>query len=86
MGELAEDFRFMDEARREHRAKVEPDRMKYAEKLLNEAGYRTERIDHQTLLVNGWIKLWVFTGWYSGKKVGSGRGVHNLLKKMQEVL
>lgn len=82
MGELADDFRFMDEQRAKHRAEVEPKRMTYAVEQLEKAGHTVQRVDDQTLKVNGKVTLWVFTGWFSGKGVGSGRGIHNLIKKL----
>lgn len=82
MGELAEDFAFMDEARKAERAKIEPTRVDYAIKQLQDAGHTVTKIDEQSLKVNGKITLWPYTGWFSGKGVGSGRGIHTLLKKL----
>ena len=63
MGELAEDFKFMKEARAKERATKEPQRLDYAVKQLEEAGHTVKVIDHQTVKVNGKITLWVYTGW-----------------------
>ena len=84
MGELAEDFKFMKEMRLKERAKKEPSRFEYATNLIFKAGHRVGRDpnDSKCLVVNGYIKLWPYTGWWSGKGVGSGRGVHRLLEKL----
>lgn len=87
MGELAEDFKIMKEQKLKERIKVEPSRFQYATDLIMEAGHRVglDKNDDKVLTINGYIKLWPYTGWYSGKGIGSGRGVHNLLNKLNEV-
>lgn len=84
MGELAEDFAFMKKVRKEERAKVEPTRFEYATDLIMNAGHRVslDAKDDKVLVINDSIKLWPYTGWWSGKGIGSGRGVHNLIKKL----
>lgn len=84
MGELAEDFRFMKEEALKERAKKEPSRFEYATDLLMNAGHRVglDPEDDKALIVNGTVKLYPYKGWWSGKGVGSGRGIHNLLKKL----
>lgn len=82
MGELADDFRFMDEQRKKDRDAKEPGRVQYAIEQLEKAGHKVVKIDDQSIKVNGTVTLWPFTGWFSGKGVGSGRGIHNLLKKL----
>lgn len=84
MGELAEDFRFMDEERKKKKARLEPDRMAYAAKLLRENGHEVVSTEPGEITVNGFIKMFPYTGWWSGKGVGSGRGIHELVKKLKE--
>lgn len=84
MGELAEDFRFMDEQRKKEKAAKTPDRIEYAAKLLRDNGHEVVGADPGQLVVDGYITLWAYTGWWSGKGVGSGRGIHNLVKKLKE--
>jgi hypothetical protein len=84
MGELAEDFRFMDEQRKKEKATKTPDRMAYAMKLLKENGHTVISTEVGQLTVDGYIILWVYTGWWSGKGIGSGRGIHDLVKKLKE--
>lgn len=85
MGELAEDFAAFNAYKKEERANKEPGRIDYAVQKLMDAGYRVGKCpnDNTQLIVNGYIKLWPYTGWWSGKGVGSGRGIHNLIKKLR---
>lgn len=85
MSELADDFRFMKEQRKKERAEKEPTRFQYATDLLVDAGYRVglDPEDDTCLIINGYIKLWPYTGWWSGKGVGSGRGVKKLLRVLE---
>lgn len=86
MGELAEDFAFMKEQKRKARAAKEPKRMEYALKQLRDAGIVADAMDHQTInIVEYRITLWPYTGWWSGKGIGSGRGIDNLLKKIKAI-
>lgn len=85
MGELAEDFRFIDEQRKKHKVAETPNRVEYATRLLRENGHTVVNVDSGQLKVNGYITLWAFTGWWSGKGVGSGRGIHNLIKRLQKL-
>lgn len=84
MGELAEDFAFMKKVKEEERAKVEPTRFEYAVDKLMEAGHKVglNPKDDKSIIVNNMVLFWPYTGWYSGKGVGSGRGIHNLIKKL----
>lgn len=84
MGELADDFRFMDEQKKKRKAKLIPERVEYAAKALREEGHNVISTEAGQLTVNNHIILWVYTGWWSGKGVGSGRGIDNLVKKLRE--
>lgn len=85
MGEMADDFRFMKEQRLKERQAIEPSRFEYAIDRLKSAGYRVEKDpeDFKSLIVNRYIRLWPFTGWWSGKGIGSGRGIHKLIEKLE---
>ena len=85
MGDLAEDFRAMREHRSEERKKIEPSRMKFAQEQLKLNGIQYQILDKQTILVDDYVKFYPFTGWYSGKGIGSGRGIKNLIKRIKEV-
>lgn len=86
MGEMAEDFAFMKEQRAKHRARKEPERMEYALRTLREAGFIADAMDHQTInIVEYRVTLWAYTGWWSGKDIGSGRGIHKLIKAIKGI-
>lgn len=82
MGDMADEFRYMKELRLKERQSVEPRRFEYAIRKLQEAGNTVDEDfeDDKLLVVNGYIKFWPFTGWYSGKGIGSGRGINNLIR------
>lgn len=82
MGEMSEDFAFMKEQRQKHKDAVTPDRMAFAAKLLEENNCTYEQREPGQLMVNGYITLWVYTGWWSGRGIGSGRGIKNLIFKL----
>lgn len=92
MGELAEDFNFYRDKKREKKDRVEPSRTQYAVSLLTEHGYavlwnQAERViciyrldDRKSHI----CKLYPYTGWWSGRGIGSGRGIHQLIKKLKK--
>ena len=82
MGELRVVFDAMKKEREERRKALEPNRVQYATGLLTEAGF----VVVWDCRANTFIaRLWVYTGWWSGKGIGSGRGVHKLIKKLGEI-
>lgn len=92
MGELAEDFNFYREKKREEKDRIEPSRTQYAVNLLTEHGYAVAwnqaeraiyiyRPDDRKKHI---CKLYPYTGWWSGKGIGSGRGIHQLIKKLRK--
>lgn len=84
MGDMADDFRAMDEVRKKRKASQEPDRLRFAAELLRKEGHEVVGKDPGQLIVDGYISLWAYTGWWSGKGIGSGRGIHELVKKLKE--
>ena len=84
MGDMREAFDAYNEMKAERRAGLEPKRFKYAIQQLEESGHTVEKLNHAELLVNSYIKFWPFTGWYAGKGIGSGRGIHTLIRKLEE--
>lgn len=79
-------FRDMKAGKMAYRSKVEPSRFEYATDKLMEAGHRVglNPEDDKSIIVDGYIKFWPYTGWYSGKGIGSGRGIKKLLKELQK--
>lgn len=82
MSELGDDYRAIKQEKAKDRASKEPERLAFAVEQLQKAGHIVQVLDDQKIRVNGKITLWVFTGWFSGKGVKSGRGVHNLIKEL----
>lgn len=86
MGDMGDDFRAFKEYKQGVRNKVEPERFNYAVKKIHDAGFLADRVldDDKKLKVNGYIDFFPFTGWWSGKGIGSGRGVNELIEKLKE--
>jgi len=88
MGELAEDFALMREAKQERRNRREPGRIAFVEKQLSNIGYKTEYDGFNKCLIfkhkGNACKIYPFTGWWTGKGIGSDRGVKKLLRKLLE--
>lgn len=85
MGDMREVFDDMKAASLAIRSEKEPQRFAYAKQKLAAAGHTITDVkdDHSCFMVNGYIKFWPYTGWFAGKGIGSGRGIHTLLKKLE---
>jgi len=62
-----------------------PKRLEYAVKKISEKGFNAEiQPCNQKIIFerakNKTVVLFVYSGWWSGKGIGSGRGIENLLK------
>ena len=70
----------------EHRAPKEDNRIKFAKSDLEKRGYEvTHDISNKCLMFehNGFkIRLFPYTGWFTGKEIKDGRGLQNLLKQL----
>lgn len=94
MGELRAEFDAMKKEREERREALEPDRMRYALALCLEAGYVADWNDNERVMYiykkddreNHIAKLYPYTGWWAGKGIGSGRGIHKLIEKLDNKL
>lgn len=69
----------------EREKQLTPKRLEYAYNKLTELGYEVEIQPCKTRLhihrkPNKIVVLFAYSGWWSGKGVGSGRGVHELIK------
>ena len=89
MGEMAEDFEALKEYKLEVRNSKEPTRTEYAKQQIESLGYSTNWDAGNKCLtfnLNGkLIKVYPYTGWFTGKGTGDGRGIHNLIKKLKEI-
>lgn len=69
--------------------KLQPKRMQYCMETLKGLGLSPKQIDDTELNVNingKTCKLWPYSGWWSCKGLGSGRGIANLVNKIKENL
>ncbi len=82
MGDMGDDFRFMREQKRKHRDDIILSRIDFVTKLLRDNDHTVDHAESGCITVDGYIKFWVYTGWYSGKGIAPGRGVHNLIKEL----
>lgn len=70
----------------EREAKLQLIRLKSCSASLAKLGFRVEQLDPTALRVDGFglkFNFWPYSGWWSGKKLGSGRGYKNLIKKLR---
>lgn len=64
-----------------------PKRFDYAKEKLGELGFEVEYEDTTELRIEykgNTIKLWPYSGWFSGKGIKDGRGIDNLLSQLEE--
>lgn len=67
---------------------LEPERMQYCRKKLLEIGILPINIDNTELQFEykgNKVRLFPYSGWYQGKGVIAGRGIHNLLKQLNHL-
>jgi len=90
MGELSTIFKAMKKEREERRKSLEPSRVQHATDLLIEAWYAVAWDANEKAIYiykrndrkNHIAKLYPYKGWWTGKGIGSGRGVHKLIEKL----
>lgn len=92
MGELREYYDIMKEHALERRKSVESQRSQHAVELLMNAGYAVAwSAPEKALYVyessnrnKPICRVFPYTGWWSGKGIGSGRGIERLIGKLKE--
>lgn len=71
----------------ERQSELEPKRVEYVRSVLIDLGYEVVFGKTKTELKfthNGHtIIIFPYSGWFSGKGIGSGRGINNLLAKLK---
>ena len=70
----------------EREARLQPRRMQYAQESLRSHGYAVTKVSKTELQItyNGEIiRLFPYSGWFTGKTVEDGRGIENLLKQLK---
>lgn len=85
---MAEDFKALKDYKLAIRNHKEPSRTEYARQLIENLGYKTEYDSVNKCLTfqlnSNIIKMYPFTGWFTGRGIGDGRGIHNLIRKLED--
>ena len=65
---------------------LEPKRIEFAKKELEKLGYEVAVREKEIFFLHNFevISLFPYSGWFSGKGIGSGRGLNKLIKKLKE--
>lgn len=87
MGDMGDAFRAMRGVSKDRRNKFESSRMKFAMKTLEDIGYETTEVNHQSFTINvdgNTVRVFPYTGWFSGKGIKDGRGIQYLKKQLME--
>lgn len=85
-GTIAEYKTFMAE----RRARIEPQRISYARKQLSsldlDISFEYRVASRCFIIMDGVsiIRYYPYTGWFTGKSVKDGRGIHNLIKQLKD--
>lgn len=64
-----------------------PQRMEYAFEQINKAGYEILNSDNNSLefeFKGHKVKLFVYSGWHTGKSIKDGRGLNKLLEQIKK--
>ena len=72
----------------EREARLQPIRIKTCKHTLEELGYHVEQVDHTLIIIHHpktTIRLFPYSGWWSGKIVGSNRGFRKLLTQLKAI-
>ncbi len=73
----------------EREAILQPQRIDYAVKALADIGIESRKVDNTELeftLPNGVKgKLFAYSGWWSAKGIGDGRGIYNLIQQLKRL-
>jgi hypothetical protein len=66
---------------------LEPHRVEYAISKLTELGFEVNHETDTTITImfnDSMVKLFPYTGWFTGKTVKDGRGIDNLIKQLKQ--
>lgn len=70
---------------KEDREKLQPNRIKFAIKEITKKGYNVIQVNDTEInfiYKKNLIKIFPYTGWFTGKGITDGRGIYNLLKQI----
>jgi hypothetical protein len=70
----------------ERKARLEPARIKSCSEKLESLGYQVTQnhVALEFIFKGNKITFYPYSGWYSGKGIGSDRGFNKLLKKLED--
>lgn len=71
---------------KERQEALQPGRIEYARTKLKALGYDVEQTSTAALRIihqGSPVIIYPYTGWFTGKTVRDGRGIHNLLKQLK---
>ena len=84
MSELGEIFKALRKERREQR---QSPRMKFAKDEIERLGYVVTVVSETTIMFEfrgETVRVYPYTGWFTGKTVTDGRGISKLLKQIKK--
>ena len=67
-------------------AKLQPRRMQYAQEHLRSHGYTVTKVSKTEIQITHKgeiVRIFPYSGWFTGKSVKDDRGIHNLLKQLK---
>ena len=70
----------------EREQKLQPERMKFAQKALAHMGYSVTQVSENELQFihqGETIKVFPYSGWFTGKSIKDGRGIAKLLTQLK---
>lgn len=70
----------------ERQMELEPQRIEYAKRKISELGYAITHEDGNSIQfvhAGKTVTLYPYSGWFSGKTVRDGRGLHHLLQQLK---
>ena len=71
---------------KEREQSIQPERMEYAKKKLEELGYEVSFVGKATITFKfkkETVHFFPYSGWHAGKTIKDGRGLQNLLKQLK---
>lgn len=72
---------------KERQQELQPARMQYAISRIKALGYEVTQVDNATLQFihnDSPILVYPYTGWFTGKSVSDGRGIHVLIGQLKK--
>ena len=71
---------------KERQQELEPGRVEYARRQIENLGYTVTQMSPTTLqftFMGSIVRVFPYSGWFTGKTVKDGRGIHKLLNQIK---